>query len=72
MRKKVYDTPGKPVEHAPVKHVESGQIYRTYSEAAEAVHGNRWGVRFTAMGIQGSHMGQHFVYVKNKKDGTIT
>lgn len=59
-----YEKRGKPVTHKPVMHVETGNIYETYSEAAEAVDGNRWGVRYTAMGIQKSHKGNHFVYVK--------
>ena len=64
---KRYDKPGKPVTHEPVMHVETGEIYKTYSEAAKAVDGNRWGVRYTAIGIQKSHKGQHFVYVKPTK-----
>lgn len=70
MRKKLYDQPGKPVTHLPVMHVETGNVYQTYTEAANAIGGNRWGVRYTAMHIQRNHKGQHFVYVKNK--GTIT
>jgi hypothetical protein len=62
-----FDKPGKPVTHKPVMHVETGKIFKTYSEAAESVNGNRWGVRYTAMGIQHTHMGQHFVYVNTKQ-----
>lgn len=59
-----YERPGKPVQHKPVKHVETGIVYKTYSEAAAAIGGNRWGVRYTAMGIQSKHKGQHFVFTK--------
>ena len=55
--------------HLPIKHIESGKVYDTYCEAARAVNGNRWGVRYCAMGIQSSHMGQHFKYVKYKRKG---
>jgi hypothetical protein len=48
-------------------HVESGKIFTTYAAAAKHVGGNRWGVKHCAMGIQGSHKGQHFKYVSNKK-----
>lgn len=64
---KLYDKPGKPVTHKPVRHIETGEIYKTYSEAAKAVGGNRWGVRYTAMGVQSVHKGQHFEYVKQTK-----
>ena len=67
MRTKTYDKPGKPVNHKPVRHIETGIVYTTYSEAAQAVGGNRWGVRYTAMGIQSEHKGQHFEYVKHFK-----
>ena len=55
--------------HLPIKHIETGKVYNTYSEAAEAVKGNRWGVRYCAMGIQNSHMGQHFKYVRRRNKG---
>lgn len=53
--------------HLPIKHVESGKIFETYSEAAKSVNGNRWGVRYCAMGIQKAHMGQHFEYVRKRR-----
>lgn len=53
--------------HLAVMHVESGKIFTTYAAAAKHVGGNRWGVKHCAMGIQGSHKGQHFKYVPNKK-----
>lgn len=62
MRRKVYEHRGKPVAHRPVIHIETGKVYKTYTEAASAVGGNRWGVRYTAMNIQRAHMGQHFRY----------
>lgn len=67
MRKKRYEHRGKPPVHDPVKHVETGEVYDTYTAAAKAIGGNRWGVRFTAMGIQDNHLGQHYVYVKKPR-----
>ena len=57
---------GKPLTHSPVLHVETGNVYETYTEAAKAVNGNRWGVRYTAMGIQSKHKEQHFVYIRKR------
>lgn len=64
MRQKRYEHRGKPVVHRPVVHIETGKVYKTYTEAAAAIGGNRWGVRYTAMGIQEKHMGQTFRYAK--------
>lgn len=58
---------GKPINHSPVVHEETGVIYESYSEAAKAVGGNRWGVRYCAMKIQRQHKGQHFSYAKKKR-----
>lgn len=55
------------VNHACVQHIETGRIFETYTEAAKSINGNRWGVRYCAMGIQSQHMGQHFRYVHKKK-----
>lgn len=57
---------GKPPIHLPVLHIETGNVYPTYTEAAKAMGGNRWGVRYTAMGIQSKHKGQHFIYVRRR------
>lgn len=64
---KKYDKPGKPVTHPPVVHVETGNVYDTYTDAAKAIGGNRWGVCYTAMHIQKAHQGQHFEYVKKRR-----
>ena len=58
--------PGKPVTHPKIRHIESGRVFDTYSEAAYYVGGNRWGVKYTAMGIQSNHFGNHFEYVRSK------
>lgn len=63
---------GRPPGHKPIMHKESGNVYDTYSEAARAINGNRWGVRYTAMGIQSSHKGQHFIFINRKKTNRIT
>ena len=56
--------PGKPVTHPPVKHVESGMIFKTYKEAAEFVNGSPNNVYHVAIGIQSHHKGQHFIFVE--------
>ena len=45
---------GKPPTHLPVLHVETGNVYSTYTEAAKA------------MGVQSKHKGQHFIYVRRR------
>lgn len=52
--------------HLSILHVETGNVYRTYSSAAKAIGGNRWGVRYCCMGIQKQHKGQHFEYKRYK------
>lgn len=56
--------PGKPVTHAPVLHVESGRIFKTYKEAAIFVGGSPNNVYHVCCGVQKHHKGQHFVLLK--------
>lgn len=57
--------PGKPITHLPVMHIETGKIYTTYKEAAEAIGGSGNHVKANAVGCQKHHKHQHFRYVKN-------
>lgn len=55
--------PGKPVNHAPVILLETGEVFDTFTEAAKAIGGSRQGVRRVANGTQSHHKGRHFVYL---------
>ena len=52
--------PGKPPAHPPVVVVETGEIFDTFKEAAEAIGGDRSNVRRVAYGVQSHHKGYHF------------
>lgn len=61
---------GKPVTHPPIVHVESGKVYKEYTQAAEAIGGSRHGVRRCCEGTQRHHHGQHYIWNKKEdKDG---
>ena len=53
---------GKPVTHPLVRHLETGNVFRTYQEAGASVGGSRHGVRRNCEGTQKHHKGQHFVW----------
>lgn len=53
---------GKPVTHPKVLHVESGKVYKEYTQAAEAIGGSRHGVRRCCEGTQKHHHGQHYIW----------
>lgn len=59
---------GKPVTHPPIVHVESGKVYKEYTQAAEAIGGSRHGVRRCCEGTQRHHHGQHYIW--HKKEDT--
>lgn len=61
-RKRRYDRPGRPVTHKHVACVETGGVYKTYSDAAEDVGGSRYGVMRCCNGALKTHKGYHFVY----------
>lgn len=54
---------GKPVTHPKVLHVESGKVYKEYTQAAEAIGGSRHGVRRCCEGTQKHHHGQHYIWI---------
>lgn len=64
MQKEKQKKRGKPVTHKPVMNVETGDIFDTYTEAAEAIGGSRFGVYKCAIGIQSHHHGFHFIFVE--------
>lgn len=53
---------GKPVTHPKVLHVESGKVYKEYTQAAEEIGGSRHGVRRCCEGTQKHHHGQHYIW----------
>ena len=55
--------PGKPPNHLAVQNVETGDIFKTYTEAAKAINGDRSNVKRVAFGVQSHHKGYHFVFV---------
>lgn len=58
--------PGRPVTHPPVQNLEKGLIFKTYTDAAKDVGGDRHGVRRVAEGTQSHHHGYHFKYTKEE------
>jgi hypothetical protein len=58
--------PGRPVTHPPVKNIETGEVYETYTDAAKAVGGDRHGVRRVSEGTQTHHHGFHFEFKEDK------
>lgn len=60
--------PGKPVVHPNVLWMETGEVFKTYTEAAEAVGGSRFGVMRVCNGRYKTHQGQHFMHIKIKEN----
>lgn len=54
--------PGKPINHPPVVIKETGEEYDTYTKAAEAIGGDRFGVRKCAEGTQKHNNGYHISF----------
>ena len=52
--------PGKPPDHPKIILIETGEIFDTFTEAAEAIGGDRTNVRRVACGLQSHHKGYHF------------
>lgn len=52
--------PGRPPNHPPVMNLETGEIFETFKEAADAIGGDRANVRRVAYGVQSHHLGYHF------------
>ena len=58
---------GKPVVHPPVLCIDTGKVFKTYTEAAEAVGGSRYGVRKCCNGDLKSHHKYHFKHFTEKE-----
>lgn len=56
---------GKPVVHPRIVNLETGDVFLTFKEAAEAVGGSRTGVRKCCDGMQKHHKGYHFRYLRD-------
>ena len=54
--------PGKPVVHPRVYCLETNRSWDTYTEAAEEIGGNRFGVMRVCRGINKTHKGLHFIH----------
>lgn len=54
---------GKPVTHPLIIHVESGKVYKEYTQAAKDIGGSRHGVRRCCEGTQRHHHGQHYIWI---------
>ena len=52
--------------HKPVKCVETGKIYREFTQAAIDNGGSRYGVRKCAEGTQKHHHGRHYIFVEEE------
>ena len=59
---------GKPVTHQKVKHVETGNVFKTYLEAGESIGGSRHGVRRCCEGTQKHHHHNHFVWIDERSN----
>lgn len=59
--------PGKPVTHPPIKNLDTGDIFLTYTAAADAIGGSRFGVMRTCYRMQKHHKGFHFIFVRGKE-----
>lgn len=58
--------PGKPVTHPRVVCLDDGRSWKTYTEAANAVGGSRYGVRKCCNGVLKTHKRLHFAHEKEE------
>ena len=63
MKPKRYPKPGKPVTHPPIIDINTGKIYRTYTEAANDIHGDRTSVMRVCEGMQNHNKKHVFRYI---------
>ena len=57
---------GRPVTHPPIIDKDTGKIYRTYTDAAIDIGGDRANIYRVTIGIQPSHKGHKFKFVDDK------
>lgn len=53
---------GKPVTHPKIIDLTDNKEYNTYSEAAEVIGGNRWGIMRTCYKMQSHHHGHKYIF----------
>ena len=58
-----YNKPGRPPNHPPVVILETGEVFATFKEAANAIGGDGSNVRRVAHGIQSHHRGYHICFL---------
>lgn len=59
---------GRPVNHPPIRVIETGEIYSSYNEVAEAIGGHRGNVLLCLQGHRRTYKGFTFEYVKSKRE----
>lgn len=64
MDKKSERKRGKPVTHPKIVCVDTGELFDTYTEAANAIGGSRWGVMRCCFKMQKHHRGYHFIFTR--------
>lgn len=57
---------GRPVTHPPIVDKDTGKIYRTYTDAAIDIGGDRANVYRVTIGIQTYHKGHKFKFVDDE------
>ena len=55
--------PGKPPVHPKVMNLETGDIFDTFTGAADSIGGDRKNVARVCYGIQSHHKGYHFIFL---------
>ena len=62
---KSFSKPGKPPNHPPIVLVETGEVFDTFKDAANAIGGDKANVRRVVYGVQASYRGYHFKFLNN-------
>lgn len=60
--------PGKPVTHPPVVNTKTGEMFETYTAAAESVGGSRYGVMRCCWRMQKHHKGVKFIFWRKERE----
>lgn len=61
----LYLKSGKPPKHPPIVILETGEVFHTFKEAADAIGGDKSNVRRVVYGVQSNHKGYHFQFLNN-------
>lgn len=57
---------GRHIEHKPIKIIETGEIFETYSDAAKSINGHKGDILLCLRGLRRRHKGYSFMYVDGK------